>query len=219
MIGSLLYLANQTRPDILFAVCAMARKSKSPTDQDRQAVVRILQYIAGTKTLGLRLHSGEGIVLYATVDASYACHPDLKSHTGCTLHLGRHSGSVNSLSKKQTITADSSTVAELIGAHLAAHEIMWARNFLSELGFPQTSPTVLFEDNLSTISLIVNKGNGERTKHIQLRHNFVREQVVNDIIKMTHLSGVDMISDILTKPLGPTAFLHLRPRLLGMPSE
>ena len=216
MIGSLLYLANQTRPDILFAVCAMARKSKSPTDQDRQAVVRILQYIAGTKTLGLRLHSGEGIVLYATVDASYACHPDLKSHTGCTLHIGRHSGSVNSLSKKQTITADSSTVAELIGAHLAAHEIMWARNFLSELGFPQTSPTVLFEDNLSTISLIVNKGNGERTKHIQLRHNFVREQVVNDIIKMTHLSGVDMISDILTKPLGPTAFLHLRPRLLGM---
>ena len=99
MIGSLLYLANQTRPDILYAVCAMARKSKSPSDFDRQSVVRIIQYIAGTRKLGLRLHSGEVIVLYATVDASYACHPDLKSHTSCTLHLGRRSGSVNSLQK------------------------------------------------------------------------------------------------------------------------
>ena len=93
---------------------------------------------------------------------------------------------------------------------------MWARNFLEELGFPQLSATILFEDNLSTISLIVNKGNSQRTKHIELRYNFVREQVVADIIKMTHLSGVDMTSDILTKPLGPTAFLHLRPKLLGM---
>jgi hypothetical protein len=175
-----------------------------------------LQYVNNTRTLGLRLHSGEGVVLYATVDASYACHSDLKSHTGCTLHLGRNSGSVFSLSKKQTITAGSSTVAELIAAHLAAHEIMWARNFLSELSYPQHNPTTLFEDNMSTISLIVNKGNGQRSKHIDLRYNFVREQVVEKVLAMIHLPGVDMTSDILTKPLGPTAFLHLRPKLLGM---
>jgi hypothetical protein len=216
MVGSLMYLASQTRPDILYAVCAHARYSKSPTADNREGVIRILQYIKNTRMLGLRLHSGEGIVLYATVDASYACHTDLKSHTGCTLHLGRKSGSVFSLSKKQTITADSSTVAELIAAHLAAHEIMWARNLLLELGYPQTNPTTLFEDNLSTISLIVNKGNGQRSKHIDLRYNFVREQVVEQVLDMIHLPGVDMTSDILTKPLGPTAFLHLRPRLLGM---
>ena len=216
IIGSLLYLASQTRPDILFAVCSLARKAKAPCAADRMAASRVLNYIAGTSRLGLVLHSGEGIRLYATVDASYACHPDLKSHTGCTLHIGRKSGSVNSLSKKQTITADSSTVTELIGAHFAAHEIMWARNFLSELGFAQQGPTTLFEDNMSTISLIVNKGNGQRTKHIDLRYNFVREQVVENIIQMTHLSGVDMTSDILTKALGPSSFLHLRPALLGM---
>jgi hypothetical protein len=93
---------------------------------------------------------------------------------------------------------------------------MWARNLLLELGYPQTNPTTLFEDNLSTISLIVNKGNGQRSKHIDLRYNFVREQVVEQVLAMIHLPGVDMTSDILTKPLGPTAFLHLRPRLLGM---
>ena len=216
MVGSLMYLASQTRPDILYAVCAHARFSKSPTADNREGVIRILQYVKNTRTLGLRLYSGEGIKLYATVDASYACHTDLKSHTGCTLHLGRTSGSVFSLSKKQTVTADSSTVAELIAAHLAAHEIMWARNFLQELGYPQTEPTTLFEDNLSTISLIVNKGNGQRSKHIDLRYNFVREQVVEKVLAMIHLPGVDMTSDILTKPLGPTAFVHLRPKLLGM---
>ena len=216
IVGSLMYLASQTRPDILYAVCAHARYSKSPTEANHEGVIRILHYIKNTRTLGLRLYSGEGIKLYATVDASYACHTDLKSHTGCTLHLGRTSGSLFSLSKKQTVTADSSTVAELIAAHLAAHEIMWARNFLLELGYPQHEPTTLFEDNLSTISLIVNKGNGQRSKHIDLRYNFVREQVVEKVLAMIHLPGVDMTSDILTKPLGPTAFLHLRPKLLGM---
>jgi hypothetical protein len=216
MVGSLMYLASQTRPDILYAVCAHARFSRTPTVDNRKGVIRILSYISCTRDLGLKLFSGEGIVLYATVDASYACHTDLKSHTGCTLHLGRNSGSVFSLSKKQTVTADSSTVAELIAAHLAAHEIMWARNFLSELGYPQIKPTTLFEDNMSTISLIVNKGNGQRSKHIDLRYNFVREQVVEKVLAIIHLSGVDMTSDILTKPLGPTAFLHLRPKLLGM---
>jgi hypothetical protein len=216
MVGSLMYLASQTRPDILYAVCAHARHSKAPTEADRLGVFRILQYIKCTRTLGLRLHSDEGIILSATVHASYVSHPDLKSHTGCTLHLGRTSGSVFSLSKKQTVTADSSTVAELIAAHLAAHEIMWARNFLQELGYPQIHPTTLFEDNKSTISVIPNKDNGQRSKHIDLRFNFVREQVVDKVLAMLHLPGVDMTSDVLTQPLGPTAYVYLRPKLLGM---
>ena len=50
--------------------------------------------------------------------------------------------------KKQTITADSSTVAEFIAAHLATKEIMWARSMLAELGYPQLDPTILYEDNM-----------------------------------------------------------------------
>ena len=68
-----------------------------------------------------------GVVLYATVDASYGTHDDRKSHSGCTLHIGEGSGAFLSRCKKQTVTADSSTVAEFIATHLAAKEIMWAR--------------------------------------------------------------------------------------------
>ena len=215
-VGSLMYLASQSRPDILFAVTQAARQTSAPTIGDYLAVMRIFLYLAGTRDLGLCFHSGEGIVLYATVDASYANHLDRKSHTGCTLHIGKRSGSFHSRSKKQTITADSSTVAEFIAAHFAAKEIMWARSFLAELGFPQSTPTILFEDNKSTIAMIENQSNTQRTKHIDIRYNMIREQVLQRVIRMEHLATVDMTSDALTKALAPQPFLHLRPRLLGM---
>jgi hypothetical protein len=215
-VGSLIYLASQTRPDILFAVTQAARQTSAPTIGDYTAVLRIFLYLAGTRSLGLCFHSGEGIVLYATVDASYANHLDRKSHTGCTLHIGKTSGSFHSRSKKQTITADSSTVAEFIAAHFAAKEIMWARSFLAELGFPQSTPTILFEDNKSTIAMIENQSNTQRTKHIDIRYNMIREQVLQQVIRMEHLVTTDMTSDALTKALAPNPFLYLRPRLLGM---
>jgi hypothetical protein len=218
-VGSLLYLAIHTRPDILYAVTTLSRFCREPTHKHMNSIDRVLQYISSTKHLGLTLHSGEGVVLYGTVDASYACHKDLKSHTGCTLHIGKSSASVLTLTKKQTITADSSTVAEYIAAHLAAKQIIWARNFLSELGFPQNKPTILFEDNQSTISLINNAGNGSKTKHIDLRYNFIREQVTKmKNISIEYLRTEDMTSDMLTKVTGPNTFLHLRPLLLGASS-
>ncbi len=90
-VGSLLYLANQTRPDILYAVNMHSRYTKSPNQEDVLAIHRISLYLASTPSLGITLHSGEGIVLYATVDASYGNPIDRKSHTGCTLHIGRRS--------------------------------------------------------------------------------------------------------------------------------
>lgn len=218
-VGSLLYLATQTRPDILFAVNMASRKCKSPTLSDLVAVHRILLYVAGTRQLGLHFHSGEGIILYATVDASYANHIDRKSHTGCTLHIGRTSGSVITRCTKQTITADSSTVAEFIAAHTATKEILWARTFLTEMGYPPLGPTTLFEDNKSTIAMINNQCNSQRTKHIDIRYNMIREQAALRTIQMLHLPTNDMTSDILTKALTIRPFQHLRPLLLGVPSS
>ena len=92
------------------------------------------EYVAG-------FHSGEGIVLYASSDASYACHPDRKSHSGITLHIGRHSGSLYNMSKKQPIVALSSPEAEFI-----ATTAVWCRLLLYDLGIPQTEPTVYFRN-------------------------------------------------------------------------
>ncbi len=84
-----------------------------------------------------------------------------------------------------------------------------------ELGFEQQHTTTLFEDNQSTIKLIGKPGNGNKTKHIDLRFNFIREQVAHDVVTMEYLPTTEMISDILTKPLGISSFLYLRSLLLG----
>ena len=205
-----------TRADILYAVSMATTKTKNPTTSDLSAVDKILSYLVGTKSMKLKLGSNEGVVLYATVDASYASHGDSKSHSGITLHIGIDSGSIMSVSKKQKIIADSSTSAEFIAAHLAAKEVLWCRRLLASLGYPQKDATILFEDNLSTIAMIKNKSNGKRTKHLEVRFNMIRELVEKMVIVVKHLTSKDMTSDILTKSLAPAAFIHLRKKILGL---
>ena len=86
-----------------------------------------------------------------TYKSSYNCYSDSKSHTGVSLHLGRYSGSFLSMSKKQSILAESTTVSEFVGTHSAVQKVLWAQNMLTELGYLSAIPKTLFQDNKSTI--------------------------------------------------------------------
>jgi hypothetical protein len=215
-VGCLIHLATQSRPDLIFSVTQLSRRNKKATRRDMSAVDRTLRYVAGTPTVG-QTYCTYGLPpeLYATVDVSYNCHADSKSHTGVSLHYGRFSTPFISMSKKQSIIADSSTAAEFIGAHTGAQAIMWARNFLEELGFQQKGATCMYQDNMSTIRLIGHKGNTGRMKHIALRYDFVREQVRLGTIRIEHLHTTKMTADTLTKPLGPSLFAQHAIRLLN----
>ena len=119
------------------AVNLHARYTKCPLRGDMVSLRRVLEYLVNTPELGLVLGGRGGVILYATVDASYETREDHKSHSGCSLHIGAGSGTFMSRSKKQTVTANSSTVAEFIAIHLVCKEVMWARELLSELVCPQ----------------------------------------------------------------------------------
>ena len=93
------------------------------------------------------------------------------------------------------MTDDSSTVAEFIATHLVAKEIMWARALLGEMGHVQLESTILGEDNMSTIAMINNDSNSNKTKHIEIRFNLIREQVLKLIIHLQHLATKEMTSD------------------------
>lgn len=93
---------------------------------------------------------------------------------------------------------------------------MWARSLLGEMGHTQREPTILGEDNMSTIAMINNDSNSQKTKHIEIRFNLIREQVQRLIIQLEHLASTEMTSDILTKALDPKPFIYLRTKLLGM---
>ena len=100
-VGNILYLSSQTRPDILYATTQLSRRSNKTTARDMAAVDRLLRYIASTADLGLTFCThGQSATLYAYVDASYDCYSDSKSHTGISLHLGKHSGAFLTFSKK-----------------------------------------------------------------------------------------------------------------------
>jgi hypothetical protein len=187
------------------------------TQQHLLTAIRCLSYLLGTRDLG-RVFGGyndEAITLWATSDASYACHDDRKSHFGISLHLGSASGAFQSVSKKAKVMALSSTEAEYIALFETSKLVSWARQFLADLGFQQVAPTVIFEDNLSTIHLVEFGNDKGKTKHMDVRFHYIRELVESDQVKLNHKSTLDMIADILTKASTTPIFLRLRPFLLG----
>ena len=217
IVGCLQYLTDQTRPDLKYSTNQLSRRSLSPTARDMKAAKRVLRYLSQTISSGITFCTyGLPFELFVTVDVSYNCYPDSKSHTGFSFHLGRFSGAVFAFSRKQAIIADSSTAAEFIGTHKACQQIGWTQNLLSEMGVSISSPTVVYQDNLSTIKLIAHKGNEARTKHIDLRYNVIREFLQQARIVVRYLSTENMIADMLTKPLPGPSFSRLTSRLLNL---
>ena len=98
-------------------------------------------------------------------------HDDRKSHYGFSIHLNKFSGSCITVSKKAKLLALSSTEAEYLALFEASKTIMWSRQFLEELGYPQKSPTTVHEDNKSTITIISNGNDKGRTKHMDIPYH------------------------------------------------
>jgi hypothetical protein len=186
-----------------------------PTEHHLDLAYRILSYVTTTQQVGLTFSGQHPIELYATADASYATHDDRKSHLGYTIHLGNPNASSYTSSKKSKLVALSSTEAVYMALFECAKSVMWARQFLTSLGFPQNLPTPVAQDNMSTIS-ISNSGNDMgRTRHMDIRFHYVKDCVSSKLIYPFWVPTSDMTSDILSKPLAPTPFHHLSVSLLS----
>jgi len=148
-------------------------------------------------------------------DASYGVHPDAKGHTGVVISLGK--GPVFVKSSKQKLVAKSSTEAELIALADCVTQAVWTRDFLIEQGY-EMGPVEIFQDNKSTITL-AERGHStsDRTRHINIRYFFVHDRIAAGEVKVTYKPTLDMIADIMTKPLQGDLFRTLRARLLNWP--
>lgn len=221
LLGRLMYIV-RTRPDIAYAISRLSTRSQRPTEKDFASLIRVLVYLNHTINLGLRFHksSHDSSVprrLFCFVDAAYATHMDSKSHSGYSFGMDNEAGMFFSRSTKQTGVTLSSTEAENWAAVEATKEIIWFRDLLAELGFPQTEPTTIYADNTSMITLAQSfSGNHSKVKHFMLRINFLIDKVRQGVIQFVHVDTSKNVADILTKPLGPADFERLRPLLLGM---
>jgi histone deacetylase 1/2 len=212
-VAKVLYLAKRVRPELLPTVIFLSTRVKKATDDDWFKLTRMLKYINGTRDLGIVLEAGKVLSIRSYVDASFAVHPDMRSHSGASITLGK--GPVFAKSSKQKLMSKSSTESELIGLSDNFPQVIWTRNFLIEQGY-DVPPGIVYQDNQSTLTMVKKgRSTSERTRHINIRFFFIKDKVDNGELELEYLPTEDMVADILTKPLQGQLFRKLRNQLLN----
>ena len=215
LLGLLNYLAIFTRPDILFALSKAAQKCTEPNAGDMKRLRRIFRYVGGTKDYGITFNADDDVKLYAYVDASHNCYDDGKGHYGLCFTLGKNDGAFYARSNKLKLVTLSSTESEYVAMCEASTEVVFLRRLLEDIGFKQDEPTIIFEDNKSCIDMIHGLSNHQRSKHINPKYHFTREQVKLGEIAIEYIRTEEMTADILTKSLPRGVFDKLAKKIIN----
>jgi transposase InsO family protein len=200
LVGSLMYVASGSRPDIMFAVSKLSRFLDCYREIHWQAAIRVVRYLKGTRDLALEIGgSSSAPSLIGYCDSDYAS--DLgaegrRSVSGYCFTLG--SGVVSWSSKKQKTIADSMCAAEYMAALEAGRELVWLRTLLRELGFGSTSPTPLLCDNTAAVLLCGDQAFHNRVKHIDVKYHWIRERVENGEVLVGQIPTSGNVADALT---------------------
>ena len=208
-IGSLNYAAICTRPDLSTAVGMLSKFMQNPGKEHWVGIKRVLRYIRGTLSHGLVYSSSDSFRLLAYSDSDWAgCAETRKSTSGYISRIGNCT--VSWKSKKQPIVALSTTEAEYIALCAATQEIVWLRRLLEGVDHAQGGATVVYEDNQGAMCLSRNPKDHSRTKHIDVKYHYVRENVEKEVIDVCYIPTADMLADTLTKGLAKPKFEKFR---------
>ena len=208
LVGSLLY-AVQTRPDIATIVSDLSRYFDCANSAHYKAGLRVLRYLRGTIDYSLlykpQIQKQGEIEVF--VDAAHNYCPDTRrSRTGYCVTFNRCL--IMWRSTMQPIVTLSSTEAEYVALTEAVKEAIWMKNMVTQLGFKQ-GPVRVYIDNRGAIEMANNPKINLRTKHIDLRFHWIREQIERKQVVLLHIAGVDNLADILTKIVGAPRQQHL----------
>ncbi|GJS91424.1 retrovirus-related pol polyprotein from transposon TNT 1-94 [Tanacetum coccineum] len=199
MVGTLMYLT-ASRPDLTFVVCMCARYQAKPTKKHLHVVKRIFKYLRGTVNRGLWYPKDSSIALTAYADADHAgCQDTRRSTSGSMQLLGERL--VSWSSKRQKSVVISSTEAEYIALSGCCAQVLWMRSQLTDygLGFNKIP---MYCDNKSVIALCCNNVQHSRSKHIDIRFHFIKEQVENKVVELYFVNTEYQLANIFTKALG-----------------
>ena len=216
IIGSLLYAALTTRPDIAFAVSELSRFNSQATEFHLQAAYHTLRYLAGTTNQGLLFQSNDfnpdNPTTEIYVDASWG--NDLETRKSTTGLVVKFNGNVICwATKKQRTVALSSTEAEYMALTEATTEALWFQTWINEV-FKRTLPVTIYCDNQSAIALAKNDVFHQRTKHIDIRYHFIRQHVNEGRINIKWVDTKQQQADILTKRINNSSLVVLRNKLM-----
>ena len=209
-----IYVCKRARPDIHLTISSLCTRVRAPIQDDWKKMSRMIRYLNGTRQDKLYLTADNLHILKWHVDASFAVHPDFKSHTGGVMTYG--GGAVQSLSSKQKLNTRSSTEAELVGADDAATKILWTKLFLEAQGIEITH-NILYQDNQSAILLEKNgkRSSSKRTRALNIRYFFLTDQVAKENLVIEYESTLDMWGDYMSKPLQGRLFKKFKKLIMG----
>jgi hypothetical protein len=212
--AKLLFLCKRARPDVQPAVAFLCTRVIAPDVDDYKKLGRAMKYLRGSLYMPLILEADEVSIIKWWVDASFAVHPDMKSHTGGIMTLGK--GAIYGTSTRQKINTKSSTEAELVGVNDVMPQILWTRYFLEGQGYV-VKDSIVYQDNKSTILLAENgkASSGRRTRHINIRYFFVKDRIASGEIKVEHCPTQEMMADFFTKPLQGSVFTKMRDGIMN----
>ena len=212
LVGSLMYVASGSRPDIAFAVSKLSRFLTCYRETHWQAAIRVVRYLKGTRTMSLEIGGLSPIPsLIRYCDSDYANDPGpdgRRSVAGHCFSMG--SGMLSWSSKKQKTIADLTCAAEYMAASEAGRELVWLRTLLRELGFEPSHATPLLCDNSAAVLLCGDQAFHNRVKHLDVKYHWIRERVENGELIVGHIASSGNVADILTKALPGPQFLTLR---------
>ena len=201
LVGSLLFLATRTRPDLLFPVILLSQFNTCYTGVHEKCLLQVLQYACNTKSLTINLSDCTSDCLYAFTDASWANDRDeRKSFGGYLIFLGGVPLSWGC--KKQSVVALSSMEAEFMAIVNCLRELHWLseifRNFSPVIN--QQKLPVLYSDSLAAIHFSRNDLETSRTKHISIKYFFVKDWLARKYFELKSVSGKLNLADVFTKP-------------------
>ncbi|GJR30179.1 retrovirus-related pol polyprotein from transposon TNT 1-94 [Tanacetum coccineum] len=213
MVGALMYLT-ASRPDIVHATCYCARYQAKPTEKHLTAVKRIFRYLKDTINMGLWYPKDTGFELTAFSDSDHAgCLDSRKSTSGGIQFLGGDK-LVSWSSKKQDCTSMSSAEAEYVSLSACCAQVLWLRTQLTDYGF-HFDKIPMYCDSKAAIAISCNPVQHSRTKHIDVRYHFIKEQVEKGIVELFFVGTEYQLADLFTKALSEDRFKYLV-RRLGM---
>ncbi|KAI7951517.1 hypothetical protein MJO28_007201 [Puccinia striiformis f. sp. tritici] len=209
LVGALNYLSVTTQPDITFAVSSLSQFLNSPGTAHWEAGVQVFWYLKGTRDIGLKFMklSTEVDSLVGYADTDWASCPESRRSVSGNLVL-LNGNVISWKSKKQPTLSLLSTEAEYKSVGDITKEVMWIKTLLKKIfNIKIAGPTQIFEDNQGAIALAndVSNHSNYKTKHMSLKHHFIRREIKNESITLQYVRSNQMLADFLTKAVGKTS--------------
>lgn len=199
-LGSLMYCAMGTRPDIAYSISVLSKYSACPRNAHWEAIKRVFRYLKGTLSKGLFYIKVQDPQLVCYTDADWAGDQDSRKSISGMVSL-INTAAISYKAQQQPVVSLSTTEAEYIAGNEGAKEIVWLSRFINELGVKFEHGPLLLGDNQGALKLIKNPEFHQRTKHIDIKYHFIREKFEEGIFDLAYVQTDKQKADLFTKAL------------------